>query len=186
MSKPFHVAALIGSLRPDGYSRKALAVALDPLVASGEVTIDEILPETLDLAFPGQPEWERLQAQLVPRVAKADGVLIATPEYNGSYSSTLKVQIDGLGYPSALQDKPVAMIGVASGRAGAIRALEHVRSVCGHLGALLLPPGVSVPSVERIFSPDGECLDEQVERLLRQTGQRLLNHMRTGDATRRG
>jgi NAD(P)H-dependent FMN reductase len=178
MTPPFNIACLIGSLRPEGYTRKALAIALEPLRESGEAELDAILPETLTLAFPGQAEAALLNAQLAPRIAAADGIIIATPEYNGSYSSTLKAQIDALGHPSELKDKPVVLIGVASGRAGAIRALEHVRSVCGHLGALALPPGVSVPSVERAFTEDGTCVDEQVRLLLRQTGLQLLEQLR--------
>jgi len=178
MTPPYRIACLIGSLRPEGYSRKALAIALEPLRECGEAVLDEILPETLTLAFPGQPEAALLNAQLSPRIIAADGIIIVTPEYNGSYSSTLKAQIDALGHPCELKDKPVVLIGVASGRAGAIRALEHLRSVCGHLGALALPPGISVPSVERAFTEDGDCLDEQARLLLRQTGLQLLDHLR--------
>jgi len=181
MESDYRIAVLVGSLRADGLTRKALAVALGPLETAEDVTVDWLLPEELTLAHPFEPGWQELQEQIMPRVSSADGVLMGTPEYNGSYSSTLKVQIDGLGYPSALQDKPVAVVGVASGRAGAIRALEHLHSSLNQIGAWVLPPGVSVPSADRVFDADGTCVDEQVERLLLQTGEQLLARVRSGE-----
>ena len=69
----------------------------------------------------------------------------------------MKLLIDNLGFPSALSGKPVALLGVAAGRIGAIKALEHLRSVASHVGAQVLPGPVSVASVGRSSMEKDGC-----------------------------
>jgi len=40
---------------------------------------------------------------------------LATPEYDGSLSSVMKLVIENLGFPSVLAGKPVALMGVGGG-----------------------------------------------------------------------
>ena len=127
----------------------------------------------MDLPFPGRPgefpDRDRLQAA----VRDADAVLFATPEYHGSFAATLKLVIENLGFPSVLAGKPAALIGVASGAIGAVKALEHLRSVLSHVGTMVLPGPVSIAGVHKVFDAEGNCLDAAVEgrtrKLARQT-----------------
>ncbi len=110
-------------------------------------------------------------------VTEATGVLLATPEYHGSYSSVIKLLIENLGFPSALAGKPVALLGVAAGQIGAVKALEHLRGVCSHVGALVLPGSVSVAGVQKLFDEEGRCLDEGVERRVRGVATSLVDYI---------
>ena len=106
-----------------------LDVALNELNKYPEVKVELIDPREYNLALPGQ-EGPNDAEKLQNIVAQSTGVLLATPEYHGSFSSTMKLLIDNLGFPSVLDGKPVALLGVASGHIGAIKSLEHLRSVC--------------------------------------------------------
>ena len=93
--------------------------------------------------------WPQLQSS---RATGADArsvcrVILATPEYHGSFAAMMKLVIENLGFPSTLAGKPVALLGVAAGRIGAIKSLEQLRSVCSHVGAIVLPGPVSVANV---------------------------------------
>jgi FMN reductase len=110
-------------------------------------------------------------------VKAATGVILATPEYHGSFSSVLKLAIENLGFPSVLAGKPIALLGVAAGQIGAIKSLEHLRSVCSHVGAIVLPGPVSVAGVNKLFDADGNCLDPSVEKRVRGTATGLLNYI---------
>ena len=66
----------------------------------------------------------------------ATGVILATPEYHGSFAAVMKLVIENLGFPSLLAGKPVALLGVAAGQIGAIKSLEQLRSVCSHAALL--------------------------------------------------
>ena len=105
-------------------------------------------------------------------------MLLATPEYHGSYSSVIKRVIENLGFPSMLSGKPLALLGVAAGRIGAIKSLEHLRSVCSHIGALVLPGPVSVAGVQGCLSTKtGNCTDPGVEKQIRGLTARLLTYI---------
>ena len=97
-----------------------------------------------------------------------------TPEYHGTYSSVTKLIIENLGFPSVLATKPVALLGVAAGQIGAIKALEHLRGVLSHVGAIVLPGGVSVPGVQSAFDDEGRCTDPDVEKMIRAVATNLI------------
>jgi len=89
----------------------------------------------------------------------------------------MKLVIENLGFPSMLAGKPVALVGVAAGAIGAIKSLEHLRSVVSHVGGIVLPLPVSVANVRRVFDPEGKCLDPGVERLVRGVGANLVQYI---------
>ncbi len=89
-----------------------------------------------------------------------------------------KLIIENLGFPSVLASKPVALVGVAAGQIGAIKALEHLRSVLSHVGAIVLPGPVSVAGVQNVFDEEGRCVDEAIEKMVRGVGTNLVEYIR--------
>ena len=171
------VAAILGTSRPGNVTSKVLGLAVDELAKDPRVVVTSLDPAELELPFPGRsgefPDRDVLQAA----VREADGLLFATPEYHGTFAAALKLVIENLGFPSLVSGKPVALLGAASGAIGAIKALEHLRSVLSHVGAIVLPGPVSVPGVHRVFDAEGRCLDEAVERRVRRSATDLLDYL---------
>ncbi len=172
------VAAIFGSVRPGNYTRMALRLVLDELGQDPDVKVDAIYPEEFDLPMPGLTAAGDGPSRLRKIVEGATGVVIATPEYHGSFSSVTKLVIENLGFPSVLSGKPVMLLGVAAGAIGAINSLEQLRSVCAHVGAIALPLPVSVAGVQRAFDEKGKCLDQAVERRVRGVATHLLAYVR--------
>jgi chromate reductase len=170
------IVTIAGSSRPDSYTRKALAVVNDELAKLG-FTVTTFDGASLSLAFPGQPATTDA-ARLREAVSGAAGVVLATPEYHGSLSAMIKLAIENMGFPSALKGKPVALLGVAAGRIGAVKAIEQLRGVSGHVGALVVPGSVSIANVRGAFSPDGRPIDAPSEEALRQLARSLEAFMR--------
>lgn len=175
---PIHLVAVSGSVRRDGYTRRFLDLMIHMLERHPDVTVDCIDPGEFRLAFPGEPEAEALEALLTARVAPAQGILLSTPEYHGSYSSVLKVLIDNMGYPSVMEGKPVSLLGIATGRLGAIKALEHLRSVCSHIGAIVLPYPVSVAEAHNKMDSAGACTDADLAALMEICAEQLVAYTR--------
>ena len=171
------IVTIGGSVRPGNFTAKALALVNEELGQMQDVTLDVIDPRELELAFPGQHADAAATTVLQERVTAATGVVLATPEYHGSYSGVMKVVIENLGFPSVLAGKPVALLGVAAGAIGAIKALEHLRSVCSHIGAIVLPGPVSVAGVSRIFDEDGRCADAVTEKRVRGIARQLRDYI---------
>lgn len=167
-----NIVTISGTSRPDNYTAKALAIVNDEL-AHRNVPTTFFDGRDLSLSFPGHiptEDGERLRTA----VEGASGVILATPEYHGSFSAMSKLIIENLGFPSVLKGKPVALVGVAAGRIGAIKSLEQLRGVCAHIGAIVLPGSVSVAGVQAAFDEEGNCTDPAVEEALRGIGGSLL------------
>lgn len=171
------IAVILGSVRPGNYTGYAAELVLDEL-RKEQVTIDVINPAELNLPHPGTDNGSSGPKILRETIAAATGVIFATPEYHGSFSSVIKLVIENLGFPSVLAGKPVALLGVAAGSIGAIKSLEHLRGVCSHIGALVLPSFVSVAKVQSVFDASGRCLDESVEQQIRGVTHHLLGYIR--------
>ncbi|MEO7191913.1 MAG: NAD(P)H-dependent oxidoreductase [Vicinamibacterales bacterium] len=170
------IVAVNGTSRPGNYTSHALAVTVDELRARGHV-VHVIEARDLTLAFPGFPATDdarRIQAA----IRTCHGVVLATPEYHGTFCAMTKLIIENLGFPSALAEKPAALIGVASGRIGAIKALEHLKGVLAHVGALVVPGSMSVSGVQAAFdAATGACIDPNAETALRGVATSLLTFM---------
>lgn len=175
---PIKIVAIGGSVSASNNTAKALAVAVDEVSKQPDTTVRVFHPADIELPLPGAGEAGESTREMADAVMAATGVILATPEYHGSYSSVLKLVIDNLGYPSNLSGKPVALIGVAAGQIGAVKALEHLRSVCSHVGAIVLPGPASVAGVHKAFDENGNCVDEAVEKRLRAAGTRLVEYIR--------
>ena len=170
------LVVLQGSVRPGNNTAKALALLVDEVVNNARVFIEVINPTSMHLPLPGQGASEDAK-RMRDTVAAADGIIFATPEYHGSFSSVTKLIIDNLGFPSVLSGKPIALLGVAAGRIGAIKALEHLRSVASHVGGIVLPGPVSVAQVNTIFDDEGNCLDEGIEKMIRGVATGLIHYI---------
>lgn len=175
-TQPIKIVALQGSVRPDNYTARALSIIKRLASKVPEIDFKIIDPAKLELPLPGK--GPRGDAHLLQNtVARADGVILATPEYHGSYSSVMKLMIDNLGFPSVLKDKPVALLGVAAGRIGAIKALEHLRSVASHVGAYVLPGGVSIARVRNAFDENDQLADPDLHELVEGVLMDLIEHV---------
>ena len=171
------IVVINGSVRPGNYTAMASALVADELQKQPGVSVETLNPATLHLPFPGTDPDAAGTRLLQQKVTAAAGVVLATPEYHGSISSVMKLVIENLGFPSVLAGKPVALLGVAAGSIGAIKSLEHLRGVVSHIGAIALPLPVSVPNVREVFDADGNCLDPQIEKLIRKVGTNLLAYL---------
>jgi FMN reductase len=171
------IVAVSGSVRPGNSTSKALALVIDEFRKHPEIVLRVIDPASMELPLPGTGDGSPATQTLKAAVAEATGVVLATPEYHGSYSSVIKLVIENLGFPSVMAGKPVALLGVASGAIGAIKALEHLRSVCSHIGAIVLPGPVSVAGVQKVFDAEGRCLDPATEKRIRGVATNLIDYI---------
>ncbi len=178
-SGSIRIVAVKGSVRPGNYTSMALTLVVDELRSKGDVKVTVFDPATMKLALPGTQTDDPEVLALQKEMSEATGVVLSTPEYHGSYSSVIKLVIENLGFPSRLSGKPVALLGVAAGQIGAIKALEHLRSVCSHVGAIVLPGPVSIAVVRKAFDEHGRCLDPRIEARIRGLGTHLIDYIHT-------
>ena len=170
------IAVVNGSVREQNYTGKALKIIIDEFESNNYEVIYIDLRE-FSLPFPGLTIENNDAKKLQDVLATVDAFVIGTPEYNGSYTAILKNMIDNMGYPNSMKGKPIGLLGVASGKLGATKSLEHLRSVCSHVGGLVLPRVVSIGGVEQYFDENGTCNDEDTEKEIRKIGTNLIDFL---------
>jgi chromate reductase len=102
-------------------------------------------------------------------IERADAVLLATPEYNGSIPGVLKNALDWASRPAAttpLRGKPAAVVGASTGMFGAVWAQAELRKVLATIGARVLDAELPVPLAHETLGPDGLPLDAEAARQL--------------------
>ena len=160
-----------GSLRRGAYNRTLLRAAAAELPASVEFREWDGLA-----TLPAYDEdCDRLThaasvTGLRRELLAADGLLIATPEYNHSIPGALKNALDWASRPypeSSLRGLPVAVIGASTGLYGAVWAQAELRKVLDAAGADVIADAVAVPNAGSAFTPDGKLWDPQFAEQLR-------------------
>jgi chromate reductase len=157
------ILGLPGSLRRGSHNVALLRAAASLLPPGVELEVFDGLGDLplYDADRDIQPA-DAAVARLREAIADADAVLIATPEYNGSIPGVLKNALDWASRPfpdSALQGKPVAVIGASTGLFGAVWAQAETRKVLGVIGADVIDDELPVGQADTAFGDDGRLLD---------------------------
>lgn len=178
MSNQIKILGFSGSLRRKSYNTAALRAA------------KELLPEgaTLEIAdLSAIPFFnEDLEAESIPqpvldfnkKVAAADALLIATPEYNYSIPPVLKNALDwaSRGSEKPLDGKPLAIMSASPGMFGGARAQYHLRQVCVVLNLQPLnKPEVFIMNADKKFDSKGNVTDEYTNNAITRLLQALID-----------
>jgi chromate reductase len=126
MEKPLHFVGISGSLRKGSYNTMLLNNVPDFLPADVTMEIahfDDIPLYNADLDLPASSERPEPVKKFRDILAKADGLVIVSPEYNYSIPGGLKNAIDwaSRGEDSPLRQMPVALMGATTGMWGTVR-----------------------------------------------------------------
>ena len=163
------MVALSGSLRAENLTRRALEIALRGAAMEGAET-DLIDLAALQIPFCDERKDETTYPADVERmrrsVVTAHGIILGSPEYHGSMSGSLKNALDLMGI-AHFEGKMVGLVAVAGGSQSATGTLAHMRTVCRHIHAWVVPRQVSISRVSDAFGAGGHLKNpEHEERLI--------------------
>jgi chromate reductase, NAD(P)H dehydrogenase (quinone) len=165
-----HVVGIAGSLRRQSFNRSLLRAAVEVTPERMNISVHDLSDIPLyngDVEASGVPESV---ATLRDAVRRADGLLIATPEYNHCVPGVLKNTVDWLSRPpreSALNRKPAAIMGASPGMVGTARAQTQLRQAFVFTNTYALPqPEVLVARAADKFDSDGRLMDDATRRFL--------------------
>ena len=163
-ARPLSFLGVAGSLRGASYNRGLIRAAIELAPPGTTVTpweLGDIPLFNADVEALGDPPPVVAFKQAI---ARADALVIATPEYNHCVPGVLKNAIDWASRPprrSVLTNKPVAVMGASTGRGGTARAQAHLRDGLAYTNGFVLPlPEVLVDLAADKFDDDGNLVDD--------------------------
>ncbi|RUU05523.1 NAD(P)H-dependent oxidoreductase [Mesorhizobium sp. USDA-HM6] len=184
------ILVFAGSLRAGAFSGRTADAAQKELALQGaEVTRislgDYPLP-ILDEDLAKEKGIPENAVTLGRQIAAHDGLLIATPEYNGSLPPLLKNSIDWVSLSRRdggrsfrpLAGKVVGLCSSSKGHFAGIRAINHLRAVLVRCQMEVVTPECSVPEGGNAFDEDGNFRDERLHQSMERLCRTLIETSR--------
>ncbi len=170
------MAVIVGSLRRESINMQ-LAKTLETL---GADVMKFHYVSLADIPLYNQDDEVKVPAGVLAAkeiVAKADGVLVASPEYNRSIPGVLKNAIDWLSRPwgqNTWDKKPGGIVGISPSPVGTAVAQAELRNVLSVLGVrLLCRPEIYLQLTPGMYTEKGELAQESTRVFLRDYVQQL-------------
>jgi NAD(P)H-dependent FMN reductase len=184
------ILVFAGSVRTGAFSGRTADVAQKELAVQGaEVTRislgDYPLP-IMDEDLEKEKGVPENAAKLGRLIAAHDGLLIATPEYNGSIPPLLKNAIDWVSRLRRdggrsfrpLYGKPAALCSSSEGKFAGIRCINHLRAVLVRCQMEVITPECSVSNAAEAFAEDGQFRDERLHQSMERLCRTLIETSR--------
>lgn len=169
------IVGMSGSLRRGLFNAALLRAAGDLFPEGAELTIRTIRGIPLyDADVESADGIPEPVASLKDAIAAADGLLLATPEYNNSIPGVFKNAIDWLSRPNAdikrvFGGKPVAVIGASPGGFGTVLSQNAWLSVLRYLGTKPWYEGrLLVSRAQTVFDETGAIADDAIKAQLQE------------------
>ena len=164
------IIAICGSWRSKSVNRKLMRLAIKELNAAG-LSVDEL--DMKQLAWPiydgdieessGPPaslvEWKA-------KISACRGVLVVSPEYNGSVPGGFKNGIDWLSRPpgNCFAGKIISVNNASAGAFGGVRGTMAIKGLFTHIDAWVVPGAMNLPKAESAFDDAGELKEEWMKK----------------------
>lgn len=167
------ITILSGTNRPGSNTRKVSGVIerlyRDLKVPARILDLHDLPPELfLPSAYAAKP------ASFTPfsqAVLDSSGIVIVTPEYNGSMPGVLKLFIDHLKFPESFENRPVCFVGLAAGMWGALRSVEQLQAIFGYRNAHIYPKRVFMPGIGQSLDASGQFSNVDLTTRLREQAE---------------
>jgi chromate reductase, NAD(P)H dehydrogenase (quinone) len=171
------ITVISGTNRPGSYTEKVAQVYLKRMEAAGVpgrlLKLTDMPQDLLTNAMYDGPKNSAMQQLEEEYLIPATKFVFIAPEYNGSFPGVLKAFIDASNLKACFHNKKAALVGVADGRAGNLRGMEHLTNILNHMKINVLHLKIPVSNVSGYFDEQGtfnaakavRLMDQQIEML---------------------
>jgi chromate reductase len=175
------VLTFAGSTRQDSFNKK---LAIEAAEIANSMGAQATFVDLKDLNIPffdedletteGMPDGVKKLHQLM---IDSDKIIIASPNYNGSFTAVLKNALDWVSRDatrSAFKGKKFLLVATSPGKKGGINGLRHLRDVITNIGGEVIQEEYAVPNANISFNPQGQIQIPELKNELRSKIQTLL------------
>jgi chromate reductase len=179
------ILAFAGSSRRDSFNKRLVQVAsIGAAEAGGQCTFIDLRDYPLPI-YDGDLEAEQGLPENAERLrtlfSNHDGILLSSPEYNGSIPALLKNTIDWITrspehFPdlAPVSGKIVGLMAASPGPLGGMRVLRHLRTVLGDLGCIILPGPLALRKAHEAFADSGDLQNDQQREAAKALGREVV------------
>lgn len=158
-----NIVVISGSPRPQRTSHQVAVEIVNRLskienLSATLLDVKEANFPNLDYTYKKNPSANETMKFFSDIIAASDGIIIVSPEYNGSFSGALKNTIDY--FYGEFSKKVIGVVSVSTGKMGGIRAVMDLQKLILALGAFPLPKYLTTPEVQNLFS-NGVLVDDK-------------------------
>lgn len=174
MDQKLVITVMAGTTRPNRRSHKVAEWVAEYGGKYPDVEIIYVDPANFNFPSDGDDQ-DCKDSRFSEIVARSDGFLIVTPEYNHSFPGSLKRMLDSE-FDNYLH-KAVAICGVSNGDWGGTRAVESLIPVCKAFGLSITKYSAYYPHVSELFQENGaiaENVREKTEKATQGVYQELI------------
>ncbi|WP_138431123.1 NADPH-dependent FMN reductase [Fodinibius saliphilus] len=164
------ILAFAGSLRKGSFNKAVLRAAKELAPESMDIEIFDLQGIPLynaDVEAKGDP---KRVAAFKEAIRQADGLLIATPEYNHGVPAVTKNAVDWASRTpkdAPLNKKPVGILGASPGMTGSARGQSQLRQALEASNSYCMPkPEILVFRAHEKFDGNGNLTDEATRKYL--------------------
>ncbi|MEU8518790.1 NAD(P)H-dependent oxidoreductase [Streptomyces sp. NBC_01216] len=172
---PLRVFVLSGSSRAGSVNARLAALVAGLVVDAGATADSAGLRDFGMPPYDGDAEAEHGPppgaVALRDRVAEAQALIIATPEYNASVPGVVKNAVDWVSRfrPQPFKDKQALLVSASPSMVGGNRGLWALRVPLEHLGARVYPDMFSLARAHEAFTEEGALADAGLQERLAAT-----------------
>jgi NAD(P)H-dependent FMN reductase len=160
-SRPLSMPVILGTSRKGRMSAHAAHFVAQQIRKRAGVVTELI--DVAELALPVDDAGEGIKDPgLSDKLARADALVIVSPEYNHSFPGLLKHALDG--YLKEYIHKAAGIVGVSAGPFGGTRGIQDLLPVLRELGLVCIFWDVNIGSVNKVFDESGRLLEEALIR----------------------
>ena len=171
---------LVGTNRPGSNTRKVAAhieeIYRELKTPLQVLDLAQLPPEIFHPSSYG--EKPKSFAPFADGVLESSGLVVVTPEYNGSLPGVLKYFIDMLKFPESFEQRPVCFVGLAAGMWGALRPVEQLQAIFGYRNAYIFPERVFLPKINDLLDANGRITDSEIVDRLREQQKGFIEFVR--------
>ncbi|MCE8025663.1 NADPH-dependent FMN reductase [Billgrantia aerodenitrificans] len=191
---PPRILVFAGSAREHSFNKRLARLAAERVKhVGGLATFIDLRDYPMPLYDGDLESREGLPANarsLQALLAEHQGLLLASPEYNGFITPLMKNTLDWMsrsdGENSGLAlfaERVAAVVSASPGAFGGMRSLALLRQLLGNLGVTVLPNPLAIPRAGQAFSEAGELVDESQRQRLDALCRRLVTTLAKLQAT---
>lgn len=108
------------------------------------------------------------------KISATTKFIFVVPEYNGSFPGILKLFIDACTFPDSFYGKKAALVGLATGKYGNVRGIEHFTGICHYINLHVLPLRIHIPAIGKEFDENGNLYKEDTVKFVTQQIEQFI------------